>query len=147
MAIFRTGDMWSALPHTDFFIVTTNSFIRKDGALVMGRGIAQQLRDRVPGFDAQAGRWVQETVGHLGQYYLAIGPTYGLFQVKRHFSDKADFDLIQGSAERLRIVAESLPGHSFALNFPGIGNGGLPYDQVKPLLNDLPDNVSIWAFN
>ena len=46
MAIFKHGDMWQALAHVDHFLVTTNSFLRRDGCLVMGRGMALQAVQR-----------------------------------------------------------------------------------------------------
>ena len=41
MPHFQRGDLWTAFAPTNLFLITTNSTIRKDGALVMGRGIAQ----------------------------------------------------------------------------------------------------------
>lgn len=70
MTTFRTGNMWTVWDEVDFFVITTNSTIKQNGAVVMGRGIAKQVR-----------------------------------------------------------------GY-----FPGIGNGGLPYGAVRPLLDDLPSN-------
>jgi len=38
------------------------------------------------------------------------------------------------------------PTAQIHLNFPGIGNGGLPRTQVFPLLQPLPGNVTIWEY-
>ena len=46
--ILEHGDMWSVFGKTDLFCITTNSFIRRDGQLVMGRGIALAAKKRVP---------------------------------------------------------------------------------------------------
>lgn len=45
MPQFRPGNMWTAYAAADLFLISTNSTIRQDGALVMGRGIARQAND------------------------------------------------------------------------------------------------------
>ena len=45
MPYFQRGDMWTAFATADLFLITTNSTIRKDGALVMERGQSRQSRD------------------------------------------------------------------------------------------------------
>ena len=40
MPIFKTGNMWTAFDETALFLLTTNSTVKRNGALVMGRGIA-----------------------------------------------------------------------------------------------------------
>ncbi len=36
------------------------------------------------------------------------------------------------------------PHITVALNFPGIGYGGLNRNEVLPIISILPDNVEIW---
>ena len=145
--IRETGDMWSIYEMTDFYIVTTNSYIRKDGSLVMGRGAAKQVASHLPQIPAQLAR--QTT--HLGTYGVIIHlrePTHiGAFQVKHHFGDAAQLSLIKHSTIMLRNIAHALPSHRFDMNFPGIGNGRLSYDAVLPIIVTLPDNVHIWTFD
>lgn len=43
--------MWTAYDDADLFLITTNSTLKKNGVLVMGRGIARQACDRCPGLD------------------------------------------------------------------------------------------------
>lgn len=158
----RKGDIWEVHddPSTDSrtnFLVTTNSCLKKGGALVMGAGFAKEVRDRHPGggpnnipaIDQVAGEAVRWSVGHLGHYGTVwLRDSYyrqwALFQVKRHFKEDADPNLITFSAARLKAVAESLPDETFHLNFPGIGNGRLRREDVLPLLQGLPDNVHVW---
>lgn len=47
--------MWSAYDDADLFLITTNSTLKKNGALLMGRGIARQARDLFPGLDLALG--------------------------------------------------------------------------------------------
>ena len=138
-----TGNMWTIFDTTDHFIFTGNAFIRKDGALVMGRGIAREVRDRHPGQDLYFGG----RITHLQPYHLILGDHFGVFQVKHHFSDTADLGLIGHSVIVLAKAAKDAPTERFDMNFPGIGNGHLAYNDVLPLLENLPDNVHIWTFD
>ena len=145
----RHGDMlaYAATHPADGYCITTNSFIKADKTLTMGRGIAQTVRDTYPGFAAQAGALVLKRCGHLGEYNLLRVPrrlNIALFQVKFNFADNADVQLIGRSTAALRAVAERHPQQQYHLNFPGIGNGRLTPEQVLPLIQSLPDNVTVW---
>lgn len=145
--IIKYGDMWSRFEEVDHFYITTNATIRKDGALVMGRGIARQAKQRLKGIDFLLGREIQN-VGELYGLIRAGSPTpVGGFQVKYHWSDKADPALIAYSAIKLREEALRFADQSFCLNYPGIGNGRLRVAEVAPILEVLPDNVEVWAYD
>jgi hypothetical protein len=139
--------MWSVFFDTDIFMITTNPIRRKDGAVVMGRGIAAEAKERYPDLPYDFGVALdglhpeidQHNVGLIGRYeYTDIY----FFMVKDHWKSPARLDIIEQSAFYLR--------HGFDwdkridLNFPGIGNGKLKREDVLPLLVDLPDNVHIW---
>jgi len=146
MAIFRKGNMLNHLDECDEAFITTNSMVRKDGRLVMGRGIAQQARDSLVDIDLDFGHLIQELCGTLGEYHILQStyyPKVWAFQVKYHWADKASLPLLARSVEELKDFAEQ---HDFEifLNFPGIGNGQLNRDDVFPLIAQLPDNVTIW---
>ena len=125
--IRKLGNMWSIFDQTDVFIVTTNSYIRTDNAIVMGRGIAAQLKNRYPNVPYEFGHLIK----HLGLYGLVTIPTkiglplLGAFQVKYHYADPATLELIQISTDKLETLALNNPTNRFDLNFPGIGNGKL----------------------
>jgi len=130
-------------PVKTMVMFTGNSFIKRNGALVMGRGAAQQVRDQYPGIDADFG--VQ--INHLGFYGLLksrqVQPNIGVFQVKYSAFEDANLELIRHSTELLRLYAEEecIPIY---MNFPGIGNGGLTVSEVWPIICNLPDNVFIY---
>jgi hypothetical protein len=151
MARFCVGDMWQQYEQADLFLITTNSTLRRDGALVMGRGIARQARERFPGLDAALGQEIQQRCGSLGVYGLLISPRWpqarlGGFQVKRHWGRAADLALIANSVAALAAWTADHPDRAVCLNFPGIGNGGLARSAVRPLLEPLPDSVTIWEY-
>jgi len=147
MPAFMQGNMWSVFDTVNYFVITTNSMLKNNGAVVMGRGIAKQARDRFPGLDVEIGQAIKARCGSGGAYGLILGHKIGVFQVKRHWADEADLELIALSAGQLADEAIAHPDLTFALNFPGIGNGKLAYSDVKPLLDVLPDNVQVWTFN
>ncbi len=147
--IRERGNMWSIFKHTDYFIVTTNSYIREDGALVMGRGAARMLKNRVKGIEYDFGSHIV----HLYAYGLVIPlpltnhkPALGAFQVKTHYMNDAKLYLIEMATVQLLKLSEAQPTKRFDMNFPGIGNGRLLKEDVSPIIQNLPDNVHIWSF-
>lgn len=143
MAKFVKGDMFSVFGISDWFLITTNAIIKKNGALVMGAGIARTCRDKWPGLDVKLGSAIRK---NGPEYGVILGRKLGIFQVKTHFKDEADLELIAMSARKLAVIAAARPDKRFDLNFPGIGNGKRSYDEVRPLLDVLPDNVHVWTF-
>jgi len=145
--IYKYGDMLAGIIPGDIYLVTTNSYIRKDGALVMGRGAAKQLSVMYPRLPYLLG----DRIEHLGEYNVGVltdtgsGLSLGAFQVKFNFSDEADLDLIQRSVDELHRVATE-DGRVFHVNFPGIGNGRRAIEDIEPMLASLPDNVCVWRF-
>lgn len=151
MATFKRGNMWNAFENTDAFCITTNSYIRNDGEVVMGRGIAKQAKQLFEDLPLALGNKIEESCGHLGTYGLMPSNRSKIdqmvaFQVKTHFKNDADLSLIEGSAKALGQMAYTYSDRRFDLNFPGIGNGGRSQDEVMPIVEQLPDNVHIWRF-
>ena len=144
---FATGDMWTAYATADLFVITTNSCIMNNGCLVMGAGIARAARDRFPGIDSRLGKLIRATCGHLGRYYLLIDPLTHIaaFQVKQHWNDPANTGLILGSTHALVRWLANNTKLNVALNFPGIGCGGLSRADVLPYITNLPANVTVWT--
>ncbi|MAU00704.1 MAG: hypothetical protein KC449_22540 [Anaerolineales bacterium] len=151
MPQFKRGDMWTTFAAADLFLITTNSAIRKDGVLIMGRGIARQARERFPGLAEALGQHILNTCGELGEYSLLISPRWptaklGAFQVKRHYNQTACLELIRRSTAALRAWCIEYPDASVHLNFPGVGYGRLRREDVLPIIALLPDQVTIWEY-
>lgn len=151
MAQFEFGNMWNSFHKTDAFCITTNSYIRNDGEVVMGRGIAKQTKNLFEDLPLALGNKIKGRCGHLGTY--GVLPTnrnendkFVAFQVKTHFKNDADLSLIRASTEGLGQMASKYEERRFDLNFPGIGNGGRDQSEVMPIVKELPDNVHIWRF-
>jgi hypothetical protein len=151
MPEFRQGDMWTAYEPADLFLVTTNSTIRRDGALVMGRGIARQARDRFPGLAGALGRQILSLCGNQGTYGLLVSPRWpaaklGAFQVKLHYRQPASPELIRYSTAALCAWCTEHREALVHLNFPGVGYGRLQREDVLPIIARLPDRVTIWEY-
>lgn len=145
MKIIRGQDLFNS--RADVILVTGNSYIKTNGAVVMGRGAARRLKELCPGIDKRFG----STILHLGTYGVRIterdwSRRWGLFQVKYNFSDKANLKLIEYSTDRLYEMAIPLMRRQveIAMNFPGIGNGRLRYEEVLSVVSRLPDCVSLY---
>lgn len=149
-------DMYGAVLGPHMILVTTNSYKRRDGALVMGRGAAKQLAVLKPDVPYAFGRRLIDgqfmTYGVMSLPPQAEGePWLGAFQVKYHFKDEANMELIQTSLIMLDEMARKMPHMRIDLNYPGIGNGRI-HDQVRrkqldKWLDQLPDNVHVWTFH
>lgn len=126
--------------------------VKNDGRLVMGRGIAQQVRDSYPGIDLAFGKLIQRHFkGKLPTYHLIHAqidfPKFAAFQVKYHWAEPANLKLVKGSCEVLHEYATFYNKDRFYLNFPAIGNGRLSRKDVLPIVDQLPKNVTLWELD
>lgn len=141
------GDMWSVYPTADVFCITTNATLKDNGELVMGAGIALEVARRFPTFPALIGKKLIDIYGPtriLPDYGFLLLGKIALFQTKRHWHPKAELSLIQLSTQGLLEHCQAHPEAKVHLNFPGIGRGGLPKKAVLPIIQALPDSVTVW---
>ena len=146
--ILKEGNMFARLGVSDTVVlVTTNSAVKISGELVMGKGAALEAQRHAPGIAADFGQTVMSACGAGGFYgviFSTSSPRLGAFQVKWHWSQDANINLIQASTAMLKVIAMMSHGKRFNLNFPGIGYGGLKRGRVLSIIKDLPDNVAVW---
>src|SRR5260221_554562 len=111
----RKGDLFKAFFNYDVVLITTNSTIKNDGSLVMGRGAALEIKNRWPGMPRIFGQAIQSR-----EYNIVIphrvtdenfrpGPWLGAFQVKYHWAEDASLDLIARSVFKLKEIAQIFP--------------------------------------
>lgn len=150
MVTLERGNMWDVFGNTGLFMITTNPVVRKDGAVVMGAGIAKQAKDRFPTLPYDMA-WARDprNVGYQGVRSTGLINQYdrqwiGFFMVKDHWKSEARLDIIEDSITDLNEYAHHYD--RIDLNFPGIGNGRLRREEVLPLLELLPDNVHVWEY-
>jgi hypothetical protein len=144
-------NLWNS--KSDIILVTANSYIKTNGELAMGRGAALELKNKYPHIAYSFGKMIQYYSKHLGEYNVLIrgeeevvSQLYGIFQTKYHFKDNSDLGLVSRSVNKLHKLITTFPylDKIFSMNFPGIGFGGLSFEEVYPLVEVLPDNVSLY---
>lgn len=139
------GDLWTfAAQPNAVACITTNGYVNGRGECVMGRGVALQAKKRF-------GREIATELGRLikahGNQVYQIGNKYGLFSfpTKHVWWRPSDLVLIEKSARELKDIAVLRPEWTFYLPRPGCANGGLRWEDVRPVLESvgLPDNVVV----
>jgi len=144
------ANLWDSID--DIILVTSNSYVNQRGELVMGRGAALELKNKFPYLAGIFGDQVKRYYEHLGKYgvliskYEFLDKMYGIFQVKYHFGDRANLELIDYSVNMLNSILKEQPFEksSVSMNFPGIGFGHLLYEQVLPVVEKLNDRVTLY---
>ena len=118
----------------------TNGVVGARG-LVMGAGAAKALAEAEPRLPSLFAEAVRREGAYQGGVYLygfvaveVDGRSYGAFQTKGHFRDRADLALIRLGASKLRRFLEERPGLEVHMAFPGIGLGGLSPMAVLEVL-------------
>lgn len=140
--IIKHGNMFDA-SKADMIFCTTNGVVTKYGALIMGAGAARNMKERHAGIENYFGSKLK--AGQVNKYGLIYGKSRGAFQTKYHYNDKSDLDLIMFSAQKLAALASQHPHLTFAVNFPGIGCGGLSRAAVTSAIETiLPNNIEVW---
>ena len=151
MERIKFGNLWNELGQSDLILVTANGVVDGHGSLVMGAGAAREARLKFPGLDALAGQGLR-TLREFDRVIYGVmlspfnrqGTQVGLFQVKYHFKWPAEFGLMRASAMSLRRYARQY--RRIAMNFPGVGHGGLELRRALPMLSALPSNVTLYLY-
>lgn len=134
------GDIWDYHDKGHWIVITTNGTVRKDGACVMGRGVAKEAVDRFQGFNYKLGNylkdWPEVDIGIFPEERLITFPT------KHNWWEKADLTLIDKSASKLARVFgfAGIGGNVVYLVRPGCSNGRLDWKDVKPILEKYLDD-------
>lgn len=143
------GNLWTY--EAEARCITTNGFVKVNGAAVMGRGCAKQAMERYPGIEFTLGELLERQGNHVfllggnkpGEYLFS-------FPVKHKWNEPADISLIIRSAYQLRTIAAALDLTCIVLPRPGCGNGQLQwegFDGVKiQIMNKLDDRFHIIDF-
>jgi hypothetical protein len=133
------GNIW--VYEADVKCITTNGYVRKDGAAVMGRGVALQCKTIFPGIEFNLGAMIAaggNVVHRFGEPPRTTHPLYS-FPVKVNWNEKARLELIELSAIQLAAMPFS-PDSTVVLPRPGCGNGELKWEQVKPVIEGILDD-------
>lgn len=148
----KKGNMWNEFEDSDLFLITANSTIKHNGELVMGRGIALEVKKRFPMFPKQVGKEISlrkrfSPIYGITEAVPGVPSQLRCFQVKYHWREKANIELIKYSTRLLSLVLKGGYYTNVHLNYPGIGNGNLSKREVEPVLEKyLSDinEITIW---
>ena len=151
------GNIWDFLPNVAdrnlryFYLgITINGNVKKNGELVMGRGIAAQAKQRYPKLARVFGQYHRvhglrvnfQQVFDRGVYRFFFG-----FPTKIDWWKPASLELIEQSCRELQSTMRGNPNLVCYMTRPGCGNGGLKWDVVKPLMNKYFANLNLTIVN
>lgn len=139
------GNLWDY--PAEWRVITTNGTVKKNGHAVMGRGCAKEAMQRYPLLPALLGNRLRILGNHVNGFIAAeLRADRGLFTfpVKHEWMQAADPQLIARSVAEFKV--NLLDSTTYVMPRPGCGNGNLRWEDVRPLLVDLPDNVFVIDF-
>lgn len=133
-------DIWTL---DGIVVVPTNRRVKKDGTAVMGAGLALQAAQRYPELPKELGISLQfggnNRVHYFPQFKVLAFPT------KDHWADPSTLKQVTHSAKDMADWLWDLAqeNHFVTLLVPrlGCGLGGLGWNDVKPVLEDLWKDV------
>jgi len=137
------GDLWERGKSADAICITTNGFVKNNGNLVMGAGVAGQAQERWPRLPALFGRVVKDNGNHvygLDMLHDDEVTTLLTFPVKHVWYEEADYELIARSALELVELTDTMGWKEVVLPRPGCGNGKLSWFDVKPIIEPILDD-------
>ena len=149
------GDLFSTF-EADAVVITTNGYVDKAGKCVMGKGTAEQARDRFPGIDKRLGGLVTQygnrvfrvqKVSLFGRddvwiVSFPVKPVEGP-NGEPGWRCRADIEIIRTSCKQLVEVTDKFGFKTVVLPRPGCGNGQLKWERVlasgalDPIREDL----------
>lgn len=149
-----TGNIWDQ--KCDWICITTNGEVKSNGRAVMGRGIAKQAVERFKNIDLELAKKIEKygnTVQKLYPGYFTVVEPLNKelhlthirivsFPTKHEWRDKADLELIKSSVEQLYFFwyencQLSKKELKVCLPKPGCENGGLTWNEVKPVIEPI----------
>lgn len=137
--IEATGNLWTYPAVVR--VITTNGSVRNNLHAVMGRGCAAEAKYRYPGLPLRLGLQIRREGNRV--FYFP-GLQIISFPVKHQWMEMADLELIRASTLQLLELIQTFGSkYQIVMPRPGCGNGGLQWEQVRPLLVDLPDTVTV----
>jgi hypothetical protein len=128
-------DIWSYLGQA-VIVVTTNGSLTRDGRAIPGRGVARQASEKFPEMRARLGEKLAQRGNHVHEIIHGLVS----FPVEDTAWSQPDKRLIRRSAEELKKLVDQQDWPLVVVPRPGCGGGGLPWEEIKPLLIDLFDD-------
>lgn len=161
-----TGNIWNFC-HLGAIGIPTNGFVTRNGAAVMGKGLALDTKNRYPGVAYNLGTHLRKN-GNVSGIIVNHPETIFSVPVKPVYKVITSLDEVVSHARYLYNVGDSVPGyHCLAeiniiresleklpgfldkcgidvayIPLLGCGNGGLSFkDDLAPILLDLKESL------
>lgn len=136
------GNLWEQ--EADALCITTNGYVNAQGKATMGAGCALEAVARYPAIARELGDLIRLFGNHVHVMFSASHQDHPevifSFPVKHHWKEKADLTLITRSARELVEKTDKYGFKNVFVPRPGCGNGGLKWEDVKPLLEPILDD-------
>lgn len=131
------GNLWDY--PSDLICITTNGYVKRNGACVMGRGCAHEAKVRFPRVEFKLGTYLKRYGNRPFLLDIKLWPHLASFPVKHEWWMRADYHLIAQSAVLLVDMVERRGYEQVVIPRPGCGNGGLNWHDVKKILDPVLD--------
>ncbi|NJD91051.1 MAG: ADP-ribose-binding protein [Geobacter sp.] len=128
------GDIWKYYGQ-NIIAITVNGSLTRDGRAVMGRGVAKQAADRIPGLAENLGGLI---TAH-GNHVFDLGNGIVSYPVEETAWSLPDLRIIVRSALQLVKLTDVNGWRQVIVPRPGCGGGGLAWHEVRPLLEPIFD--------
>lgn len=127
------------------YVVTTNGMTKKDGAAVMGAGIARNAAMLFPSLPVLLGRSLRRHGNQAFAYRVndRNGHPYNVVTMptKQDWRNPSDIELIKASCAQMVEIADLNGFTRVYMPKPGCRNGGLNWEgQVKPVISQILDD-------
>ena len=138
------GDIWKFHEQGGWIVIPTNGDLSRWGHLaVMGRGLAKEAKQKIPGIAYGLAKMIEHYGNHVAWF---VDIKIITFPVKHHYYQDADLFLIERSVDELKKLTEGMEGPIY-LPRVGCGNGRKKWSDVKPILASLDDRFVVVTFN
>jgi len=140
------GNLFHPPRNVDAICITTNKVVKRNGALVMGRGVALTAAQTWPSLAGIFGVLTIKLNGRVftaGQKKCPNGKVVHVvnFPTKDHWKNPSTVELIKTSAIQLSTLTDGMGWNSVWLPRPGCANGKLSWEnQVKAMLLKMLDD-------
>ena len=133
------GNIFQYIGKADAVCVTTNGVLKKDGSLVMGKGIALAFAKKYPRLPSILGGHVNR-FGNRAFRVKEDNIDIVSFPTKNNWRDTSDISLIKKSAKEIVEMADKFNWNKIILPRPGCSNGQLRWKDVKKEIEGILDD-------
>ena len=138
----KFGNMFNF--QADAYCVTTNGIVKSNGRAVMGAGVALSAATIYPDCDKHLGRFIRANGHKVGVFHTTNNLDNNIslisFPTKYHWKDPSDIKLIEKSAKELMEIIDKNLYNVVVLTRPGVGCGGLKWEDVKKVIEPILDD-------